>query len=409
MTDLRDRMRIYDRAPVPNYWNEAELRASSRSVGTAPARSARPLLLLAAAMLLALAVGGAALALSRLVDPPPDSSVTHLAYTLDGDIYLADADGQNPARIADGESAGETGELEQCSTVGGEGQMWSPDGRHLAYRSQWGDDCEGTVYVSDAEGQPVASFPGTGWRISWSPDSTRVATWLELFETVGIYGIDGDRQALLAAPRGCVRSGDHDPLWSPDGQSVIAGGCELAIDGQKPRRLFTEDPRSRYDWVYSPDGTHVAYETYTENVSVRTASLVIAEANGTELQVLTYQSDWNDPTTEVVYFDKIVWSPMGDRVAFRWSTGATDASPTASEVRVLDISSGDETTIAAERNVWPLGFSPAGDRILFATRDANWLPTDGHGLWAVNADGSDRQLLVPGADWGDWQPLAPAS
>lgn len=405
MTDLRDRMRIYDRAPAPDYWNEVELRASSRSVGAAaPARSARPLLLMAAAMLLALAVGGAALALSRLVDPSPDSSVTHLAYELDGDIYLADADGQNPVRIAGGEPAGECGR-----GLAGEGLMWSPDGRYVAYRSPWDDFCEGMVRLSDAEGHPVASFPGAGWLISWSPDSTRVATWVELFETVGIYGIDGARQALLTAPPGCVGPGDHDPLWSPDGRSVVAGGCEFPIDGQKPRRFSVVDPRSRYDWAYSPDGTLVAYVTGTEVGYARTASLVIAEADGTELQVLTYQSDWNDPTTEVVYFDKIIWSSLGDRIAFRRSTGSIDGSPTASEVRVLDISSGDETTIAAEPNVQPLAFSPAGDSILFATRDANWVATEGHGLWAVNADGSDKQLLVPGANWGDWQPLAPGS
>lgn len=409
MTDLRARMRIYDRAPAPDYWNEVELRASSGSVGTAaPARSARPLLLLAAAMLLALAVGGAALVLSRLVDPPPGGSVTHLAYGLDGDIYLADVDGQNPVRIADGEPAGANGELEHCSTLGGEGPMWSPDGRYVAYRSPWGDVCEGIVYLSDAQGHPVASFPGTGWLISWSPDSTRVATWLEVFETVGIYGIDGDRQALLSAPPGCVGTGDQDPLWSADGQSVVAGDCEMPIDGQTPGRLSLGDPRLHRDWVYSPDGTRVAYLTSSEGAYVRTESLVIADASGTELQVLTLQHDWGDRTDELVFFDNIVWSPLGDRVAFAWRfTDNSGSSLVASELRVLDISSGDETTIAAEAEIWgPLAYSPEGDRILYATRDANSHPT---GLWSINADGSDVQLLVPGAAWGDWQPLAPGS
>ncbi len=401
MTDLRDRMRIYDQAPAPDYWIEVELRASSGSVGSAaPARSARPLLLLAAATLLALAVGGAALALSRLVDPPPDSSATHLAYGLDGDIFLADADGQDPVRMADGEPFGEEGE---CFSF--EGPMWSPDGRYLAYRSFWQAGCSGSVYLSDADGHPVASFPGTGWLISWSPDSTRVATWVELFETVGIYAIDGERQALLSAPPGCVGPGDHDPVWSPDGRSVVAAGCEMPIDGQTPRRLSSDDPLSRLDWVYSPDGTRVAYKTYTEDVYLRTASLVIADANGTVLQILTYQNDWRDPTGEVVYFDSIVWSPLGDRVAFAWSTSTNDDASVASELRVLDIASGEETTIAAEPGIGgPLAYSPEGDRILHL-RDV-----DGEmALWSITAAGSDAQLLVPGADSGDWQPLPPSS
>ena len=348
------------------------------------------LLLIAALVGGAIAVGAGLLQSS----PLPTGRIGHLAYGLeDGDIYLADWDGQNPVRIADGKE-------DACSSFGGEGPMWSPDGRYLAYRSTRSDTCSGSVYLSDADGHPVASFPGTGWLISWSPDSTRVATWIELFETVGIYGIDGDRQALLSAPPGCVGSGDHDPLWSPDGQSVVAAGCEMPIDGQTPRRL--SENHSRSHWGYSPDGTRVADAIYTERDNIRTASLAIADADGTELQVLTYRNDWDDPTGEVVSFDNIVWSPRGDRVAFTRSTSTNDGSPLASELRVLDVSSGDERTIAAESRTWPLAYSPESDRILFTTRGVNGVPT---GLWAVNADGSDKKLLVPGSGWGDWQSL----
>ena len=81
--------------------------------------------------------------------------------------------------------------------------MWSPDGRHLAYRRGGGlDACCGTVFITDPAGHVVASFPGTGWLVSWSPDSTRVATWVELDKTIGIYGLDGVRRALLPLPPG---------------------------------------------------------------------------------------------------------------------------------------------------------------------------------------------------------------
>ena len=390
-------MQIYDRAPAPDYWNEVELRAAPASAAAAaPPRSARPVLLLAAAMLLALVVGGAALALSRPTDPPPEGSVTHLAYGLDGDIYLADADNQNPVRIADGEPTDENGELEHCSTLGGEGPMWSPDGRHFAYRSQWGDICEGIVYLSDAEGRPVASFPGTGWLISWSPDSTRVATWVELFETVGIYGIDGERQALLTVPPGCG-SGDHDPVWSPDGASVVVQSwrCEMPIDGSTPRRLAAGDVRAHYDWVYSPDGGRIAY------VEIRgegDRSLVIAEANGTVLQAI------DDPAD--VWYDSVVWSPSGDRVLFSWTPLVGHA---ASDLRLVDVGTGQVMTLASEPGISPLGFSAEGDRILFSTRGLDEGPdgpivVDG-GLWSMNADGSNPQLLVPNTTWGQWQPV----
>ena len=54
-------------------------------------------------------------------------SLGRLAYGIDGDIYVADADGSNPVRIADGAPA-----PGNCGGYGG--GVWSPDGRYLAYR-----------------------------------------------------------------------------------------------------------------------------------------------------------------------------------------------------------------------------------------------------------------------------------
>jgi hypothetical protein len=82
---------------------------------------------------------------------------------------------------------------------------------------------------------------------------------------------------------------------------------------------------------------------------------------------------------------------------------------------VLDISSGDETTIAAEAGIdGPWAFSPEGDRILFSRRvldQETGLALDGEemGLWSISADGSDAQLLVPGGFWGDWRPMPPGT
>ena len=73
--------------------------------------------------------------------------------------------------------------------------------------------------ISDPRGNVVAEFPGDGWDISWSPDSTRVAVWVDLFETIGVFGVDGERQALLTVPREMLSGGDHDPsalaFWGP--------------------------------------------------------------------------------------------------------------------------------------------------------------------------------------------------
>ena len=220
-------------------------------------RWSRPMLLLAAALLLGLAAAGAALVGSGILRLPDLSggSAARLAYGLDGDIYLADWDGANPVRIADGEPPGPG-----CGNFWGEGSMWSPDGRYFAYRGATGGDCPNEVYVRDAEGDLVATVPGYGWLVSWSPDSTRFATWVEPYETIGIYGIDGVRQVLLTLPAGHPVQGDYDPVWSPDGRSVFLPLApepdgpseiwELPIDGGAPQRVPDEDPRShRNSWL----------------------------------------------------------------------------------------------------------------------------------------------------------------
>ena len=89
--------------------------------------------------------------------------------------------------------------------------------------------------ISDAEGNVVATFPREGWEIAWSPDSTRVAVWDVTFETIGVYGVDGARQAQLTMPPGWTPSGDHDPEWMPDGTSVWVENVELPLDGSTPR------------------------------------------------------------------------------------------------------------------------------------------------------------------------------
>jgi hypothetical protein len=57
-----------------------------------------------------------------------------LAYGVDGDIYVAEWDGSNAVRIADGRPPNECGAFDYSGEYWGEGPIWSPDGRYLAYR-----------------------------------------------------------------------------------------------------------------------------------------------------------------------------------------------------------------------------------------------------------------------------------
>jgi Tol biopolymer transport system component len=319
-----------------------------------------------------------------LTPTPAPGSLGALAYGIDGDIYVADWDGSNAVRIANGRPPNE------CRGLGeywGEGPIWSPDGRYLAYRHT---DCEGAggewwdVVISDPKGNVVATFPSEGWLISWSPDSTRVAVWVHWGETIGVYGLDGVRQALLTVPPGWIAPGDFDPVWLPDGASLmVPHGVEIPLDGSTPRKLPWADRQLGWE-TYSPDGSRVAYTTRR--------SFVVAEADGSHAQEV-----FGD------YAAFPVWSPTGDRIAFVSFVSTPFRSK--GQLRLLDVATETVTLLAETGGSIIAGagfeFSPEADRILFSTSD-----DEGRGswsLWSVNADGSDLRRLVAGTAWGDWR------
>ena len=291
-----------------------------------------------------------------VVPPPPPAASGTLTYILDGDIFVADPDGSNAVKIANGLPDNECDRGSVGEAYWAEGSMWSPDGRYVAYRHTECSDPEfrGGVEISDAEGNVITTFPtGAGWDIGWSPDSTRVAVWDAFMETIGIYGLDGARQTQLTMPSGWTYQGDHDPVWMPDGTSVWIDGWALPLDGSTPRRLpLGRDPYP----TFSPDGSLVAY---SDN-----RSLVVARSDGSEPREVF--GGWAASSA---------WSPTGDRIAF--SDGEA--------LRLLDVATGEVTRLTEEErgtDLRVMGFSPEGDRVLFSTIESD-------GLWSIGVDGSD--------------------
>ena len=148
----------------PRAWPASAAAGSAthpRSPHPGALRARVPVLRLSAAVLLLLLtlalIGTAALIGGRLLERPTDPE--KLLYGLDGDIFLADADGGNPTKVAEGAGLSR-------------GSPWAPDGRHfLSY-----DTTRMTAVIRDADGVEVASLPD-GFAPDWSPDSTRLQAW----------------------------------------------------------------------------------------------------------------------------------------------------------------------------------------------------------------------------------------
>lgn len=328
---------------------------------------------------------------SKPATPVPPAALGALAYPFQHDFYIADWNGANPRRIADGSS----GTKDCPDDYWAEGTIWSPNGRYLAFRHSTcrNGEISHDVVISDPEGNLVASIPSDGWNINWSPDSTRVAVWVTLGKTIGVYGLDGDRQELLSLPRGLMTTGDNDPMWSRDGDSLLVpNGVEIPLDGTTPRQLPKGDPRS-LDAVYSPDGSRIAYRDDS-------GSLFVAAADGSDAREAVSSGGW---------VEEPFWSPTGDRIAFAYSDGASDSS---TEIRVLDLSTGNVTSLIGKGgsdHLSAIEFSPKGDRILFQ-RIAKGASDGMSSLWSIDADGSDASRLVTGAwIWGDWRSVSGAS
>jgi Tol biopolymer transport system component len=341
------------------------------------------IVVLATGVFLARSLTSAGVPASQPEPRPAPAAAGTLAYILDGDVYVADPDGSNAVKIADGLSA------EDCYGWSGEywaeGPIWSPDGRYLAYRRY--TDCAGSdqhlprnVVISDAQGNVIATFPtATGWQIAWSPDSTRVAVWDDFKGTIGIYGLDGARQAQLTIPPDSLSCGDCDPVWMPDGTSLMVPTKEVPLDGGTLRQLPV--PARAGVITYSPDGSYVAYS--------HDRSLMVARSDGSEPREVF--GGWAGHLT---------WSPTGDRVAFT-TDGVGD--PSVRELRVLDLATGSVTLLTeGDRGTYlsVIGFSPQGDRILFSKAEDN--EEGERSLWSIAVDGSDLRLVLEGTSVGEW-------
>jgi Tol biopolymer transport system component len=329
-------------------------------------------------------------------------SLGRLAFELDGDIYVADWDGANRVRITD---TVRPGAEDVCAGYWVDGPAWSPDGRHLAYRGDKdsGDTRPGgcsmstTVTISDPSGRGIASFPSFGWRIAWSPDSSRVATWVDFGRTLGIWGLDGVRQALLTLPPEFELTGDYDPVWSVDGTSLLLNGVEIPVDGSTPRLLPPDDPRSQLQFAFSPNGADIAY--------VSPEGLSVAAADGSRARQLV--SHGLEDTGAWWY--GAVWSPAGDQIAFVNQPGGESSDRSrVNELALVDVATGTLVPLAdmgggLHEYSSKITFSPEGDQILFTRIDA----TGAKSLWRIRTDGSDLRRLVAGSEWGEWQTLSP--
>ena len=179
----------------------------------------------------------------------------------DSEIWVADADGGNLARITD------TPNLGSVRTFSSQ-PAWSPDGRSIVFRSDREDD-DPDVWIMGADGSAprrLVDAAGDQRYPALSPDGARLVYRSDA---------DGDAEIVVARSDGSAPQQittntrfDSAPVWSPDGARLAfeAGASEsgpldvfsMASDGSDVRQLTT-DPAHDEGPAWSPDGTQIAF------------------------------------------------------------------------------------------------------------------------------------------------------
>jgi Tol biopolymer transport system component len=178
--------------------------------------------------------------------------------------------------------------------------VWSPDGNRIAYGavpfgSPNGNSPDGSVYLVSVDGgehaliaESIGQVPGgeEGSGIAWSPDGTRIAVLA-----------DGNFDDPM--PQGELY------FMHPDGS-----GRRLIAEN-----LVFDSPDGSPSIAWSPDGTRIAYATFSPvHHGVRFWSV---QADGST-PILVFDPTSSQP--EDTEFGGPIWSPDGTRIAFRYDS-----------------------------------------------------------------------------------------
>lgn len=309
-----------------------------------------------------------------------------IAWTRDGDIFTARADGSAKRRIT------ESPRWEHAA--------WSPDGSRLAIareRATMKQRAQIMVVAVRGSVDPITLRTRFSVQhLSWSPDGSRIAYCdLDINDpdarspypsAIKVVDVATGTQSRLTeyADSAC------QPSWSPDGSRIAFGMSDatdndlyvMDADGSNVRAV-TDDDASQFDPIWSPTGDTIAFVRVVPHANGQGDKETVVEtisADGTGLITLTEPLNAFDRSPS--------WAPDGTRLLFF----RRDASGT--ELGVVN-ADGSGVQLVAEVEGGSAAWSPDSSKILLS-RDGD--------LFVIGADGTGETRIVGRPSVRDAQP-----
>ncbi|MEO8071805.1 MAG: winged helix-turn-helix domain-containing protein [Acidobacteriota bacterium] len=284
---------------------------------------------------------------------------------------------------------------------------WSPDGQRIAYYSK----LRGGIWIIPASGGEARQMTDFGSHPAWSPDGKQIAFQSNSLNDLGAYArnsLPPSTLWLVAADGGEPKqltqignpAGGHgSPSFSPDGSRIVfevddynnATVWTISTGGDDAKKVTQAEKRGDYEPVYAPDGKSIIYAggkvggLFQVRVNPDTSEPIgepaqIAEIGGTfsGIRRVSFSADGK----------KITYSALLRReglssVRLQTNSGEADGTPAPLVQNTND------------RNNFPT-YSPDGRRIAFSTCNIGGTNCN---IWLINADGGNQtQLTTNGND-----------
>ena len=289
--------------------------------------------------------------------------------------------------------------------------LWSPDGKQLAYYGETAPG-ENGIFITDRTGErsinitaAIAAVPTVDF--VWSPDSSSILyTARELNGMTTIYKASASGGGGLPVPMTPVGQNSREPSWSPDGERFVYSGDSPEAPGSYDLYTGNADGKGR-TWLLgqpSMDESLPAWGVgerlaYVQGPRRGPYSVIVRQLNtsGEHIYRTTYAGYGASPVG-----DRLVWSSDGERLAFTGGDAKIMVASAKAPYKESCI-----TCTGTNIDSHPAWFPH--DHGLVSDRAVNDVPPQNspHGLFRVDADGSDSEFLDTLGDWPHPRPHRP--